>query len=318
MTNSKKLFIIGLTIFLSAIILIVGMFYLQDISIKNSNYSFNVIFNETPGLYEGDDVKMFGKKIGVITDIRIIDKKVTVELSIDNSFAFKIPIDSKIQVKSEGFLGTKYISIASGSDNNKFISVGDTVYGIGDYDFSEITTEIGPIAEDLGLFMNRLNALFRDEEKDKIRQIITNIESLSDNINQFSDINKNIISDNDKTKIKNTIDDLSAVSSMLKNKLDNDVSSIINNMKVLSESAPELKQTINNLKEITDSFDETSKDITKMMNNIEQKNNTLGKILYEDSLYVNINGVALDLRDLIKDVKENPAKYMKAYFQGKK
>ncbi len=318
MTNSKKLFIIGLTIFLSVIILIVGMFYLQDISIKNSNYSFNVIFNETPGLYEGDDVKMFGKKIGVITDIRIIDKKVTVELSIDNSFAFKIPIDSKMQVKSEGFLGTKYISIASGSDNNKFISVGDTVYGIGDYDFSEITTEIGPIAEDLGLFMNRLNALFRDEEKDKIRQIITNIESLSDNINQFSDINKNIISDNDKTKIKNTIDDLSAVSSMLKNKLDNDISSIINNMKVLSESAPELKQTINNLKEITDSFDETSKDITKMMNNIEQKNNTLGKILYEDSLYVNINGVALDLRDLIKDVKENPAKYMKAYFQGKK
>ena len=92
MTNSKKLFIIGVTIFLSAIILVVGMFYLQDISIKNSNYSFNVIFNETQVLYEGDDVKMFGKKIGIITDIRIIDKKVTVELSIDNSFAFKIPI----------------------------------------------------------------------------------------------------------------------------------------------------------------------------------------------------------------------------------
>ena len=110
--------------YLAIIILIVGMFYLQDISIKNSNYSFNVIFKETPGLYEGDDVKMFGKKIGVITDIRILDKKINVELSIDNSFAFKIPIDSKIQVKSEGFLGTKYISIASGSDNNKFISVG--------------------------------------------------------------------------------------------------------------------------------------------------------------------------------------------------
>jgi len=318
MNNTKKLFIIGVTVFLSAIILVGGMFYLQDISIKNSNYSFNVIFNETPGLYEGDDVKMFGKKIGVITDIRILDKKVNVELSIDNSFAFKIPIDSKIQVKSEGFLGTKYVSIASGSDNKKFISVGETVYGIGDYDFSEITTEIGPIAEDLGLFMNRLNALFRDEEKDKIRQIISNIESLSDNINQFSDVNKNIISDEDKQKIKNLIDDLSITSSILKNKLDNDVSTIIDNMKILSKSAPELKETIENLKEITDSFDETSKDINQMIDNIEKKNNTLGKLLYEDSLYVNINGVALDLRDLIKDVKENPTKYMKAYFQGKK
>ena len=318
MSNSKKLFIIGLTVFLSAIILVFGMFYLQDISMKNSNYSFNVIFNETPGLYEGDDVKMFGKKIGVITDIRIIDKKVTVELSIDNSFAFKIPIDSKIQVKSEGFLGTKYISIMSGSDNNKFISVGDTVYGIGDYDFSEITTEIGPIAEDLGLFMNRLNALFRDEEKDKIRQIISNIESLSSNINEFSDINKNIISDEEKIKIKNLIDDLSETSSVLKEKLDNDITAIIKNMKILSESAPELNETIKNLKDITESFDKTSKEINNMIEKIEKKDNSLGKLLYEDSLYVNINGVALDLRSLIEDVKENPAKYMKAYFQGKK
>jgi len=318
MNNNKKLFIIGFTVFISTIILVGGMFFLQDISIKNSNYSFYVIFNETPGLYEGDDVKMLGKKIGKITDTEIINKKVTVQLSIDNSFAFKIPIDSKIEVKSEGFLGTKYIAIAPGSDNNKFIAVGETVYGIGDYDFSEITMEIGPIAEDIRLFMNRINALFRDEEKDKIRQIVTNVESLTDNMNQFSNMNKNIISDEDKDKIKGIIDDLSETSGVLKNKLDNDVSSIVENMKVLSNSAPELSQAIDNLKDITASFEETSNDINKMIANIEKKNNTLGKLLYEDSLYMNINGVALDLRNLIKDVKENPTKYMKAYFQGKK
>ena len=303
MSNTKQLFLIGFTIFISIIIFIAGIFYLQDISIKNSNYSFNVIFKETPGLYEGDDVKMLGKKIGKITDTKIINKEVHVELSIDNSFAFKIPIDSKIEVKSEGFLGTKYIAIDPGSDNNNFISVGETVYGIGDYDFSAITTEIGPIAEDVALFMNRLNSLFRDEEKDKIRQIITNIESLTDNINEFSDINSNIISDEDKKKIKGLINDLSETSA---------------SMNSLSDSTPELKEIIENLRNITDSFDSSSKDINEMIMNIEKKNNTLGKLIYEDSLYININGVALDLRDLIKDIKENPTKYMKAYFQGKK
>ena len=58
--------------------------------------------------------------------------------------------------------------------------------------------------------------------------------------------------------------------------------------------------------------------IKTKIDNIEKKNNTLGNLIYEDSLYININGVALDLRDLIKDIKENPTKYMKAYFQGKK
>ena len=55
-----------------------------------------------------------------------------------------------------------------------------------------------------------------------------------------------------------------------------------------------------------------------MIMNIESKNNTIGKLIYEDSLYINVNGVALDLRDLIQDIKQNPTKYMKAYFQGKK
>ena len=35
---------------------------------------------------------------------------VAVELTIDNRFSFNIPIDSEIEVKSEGLLGSKYIS----------------------------------------------------------------------------------------------------------------------------------------------------------------------------------------------------------------
>ena len=76
MNNSKKLFIIGLTVLASVVIFVGGMFFLQEISLNSSNYSFNVIFNQTPGLYEGDDVKMLGKKIGTITNTKIIDKKV--------------------------------------------------------------------------------------------------------------------------------------------------------------------------------------------------------------------------------------------------
>ena len=314
----SRLFWVGFIVFSSILVFYYGIRFLQEESFQSTTFKFSVVFNDLQGLDISDDVKMLGKKIGTITDTKIIDKKVSVELSIDNSFAFKIPVDSKIEVKSEGFLGTKYISIAPGADNNKFIAVGETVYGIGDYDFSEITTEIGPITHDVGVFMNRLNALFRDEERDRIRELIANIESLSNNINEFSDANKDIISSEDKKKIKILIDDLSIASSTLKNKLDKDVSDIIDNMKDLSESTPELKETIENLKNITSSFSKNSQSINTMIANIENKNNTLGRLLHEDSLYININGVALDLRSLIKDVQENPTKYMKAYFQGKK
>ena len=318
MSNTKKLFIIGLMFFVSVLIFIGGILFLQDISLKNSNYSFNVIFENVQGLYEGDDVKMLGKKIGKVTKTKIIQDKIQAELSIDNSFAFKIPIDSKIEVKSEGFLGTKYISIDPGSSNDKFIAVGETVLGTREYDFSEITPEIVPITQDIAIFTRRLKTLLGEDEKDKIRNIIKNIESLTNNIDEFSNISSDLISENDKNNLKDLINNFNLISETLKKELDGDVVNIIDNLNSLSNSSPELKEVITNLNSITKSLDKSSVSINDMLTKIESKDNTLGKLIYNDSLYLNVNGVALDLRELIQDIKENPTKYMKAYFQGKK
>ena len=112
----SKLFWMGLLIFISMGIFIFGILYVQDISIKKSNYSFTVIFDNVQGLNEGDDVNMLGKRIGKVSRAKIIGQKIAVELSIDNSFAFKIPVDSKIEVKSEGLMGSKYVSISPGEN----------------------------------------------------------------------------------------------------------------------------------------------------------------------------------------------------------
>ena len=102
----SKFFWMGLLIFVLIGFFLLGIMYIQDITLKKSNYSFTVIFENVQGLNEGDDVNMLGKRIGKVSRAKIIGQKIAVELSIDNSFAFKIPIDSKIEVKSEGLMGS--------------------------------------------------------------------------------------------------------------------------------------------------------------------------------------------------------------------
>ena len=107
-----NLFKIGFIAFFSTIGFVVGIMYLKDIKLQKSNFNFSVIFDSAQGLNVGDNVTMLGKRIGKVTKTRIIEgQKIGVDLSIDNSFSLKIPIDSKIHVKSEGILGEKYISI---------------------------------------------------------------------------------------------------------------------------------------------------------------------------------------------------------------
>ena len=54
----KKTFWIGLFIISVFIFFILGILFIQDVNIRNSNYSFTVIFEDVQGLYDGDDVNV--------------------------------------------------------------------------------------------------------------------------------------------------------------------------------------------------------------------------------------------------------------------
>ena len=86
----SRLFWIGLIFVFSSIAFVGGLLYLQEISIRKSNYSFTVLFENVQGLHVGDQVDMLGKKIGKVSQTRIIGQKIAVEVSIDNSFSLII------------------------------------------------------------------------------------------------------------------------------------------------------------------------------------------------------------------------------------
>ena len=80
----SRLFWIGSIFVLSSIVFVGGLLYLQDISIRKSNYMFTVLFENVQGLNMGDEVDMLGKKIGKVSHTRIMGQKIAVGLSIDN------------------------------------------------------------------------------------------------------------------------------------------------------------------------------------------------------------------------------------------
>ena len=292
---------IGLIVSLVTVVFVVGLLYLQDISLQKSNYSFTVLFDNVQGLHEGDDVTMLGKRVGKVSKTMIFESKIAVELSIDNSFAFSIPIDSKIEVKSEGLIGTKYVSITPGINTKTFISAGQSLEGTKEYDFSEITPGIVPLTQDLGVFARRLKATLGEEQKDDIRSTIKNIESLTNQIDSYAINYSEIISNEDKEDIKKTIQSLEKTSSNLN--------------KIVSK---DFSKAIDNVNKVANNFSDISKQLGDFSEKIND-NSTISKLLHEDDeLYQESLGLIKDLRKLTNDLQSNPTKYMKAYWKGKK
>ena len=87
----SRLFWIGFTFIFFSIVFIGGLLYLQEISLRKSNYMFTVLFDNVQGLHMGDQVDMLGKKIGKVSQTRIKGQKIAVELSIDNMIYQDVP-----------------------------------------------------------------------------------------------------------------------------------------------------------------------------------------------------------------------------------
>ncbi|HJM84833.1 MAG TPA: MlaD family protein [Candidatus Marinimicrobia bacterium] len=317
----SRLFWIGMIFVLSSIAFIGGLLYLQEISIRKSNYTFNVLFDNIQGLNVGDQVDMLGKKIGKVSHSRIIGQKIAVELSIDNSFSFSIPVDSKIEVKSEGLIGSKFISISPGLNTKEFILPGETVEGLREFDFAEITPGIVPLTQDLSAFARRLKATLGEEEKDNIRLTIHNIESLTAELDTFVYNYRNIISDNDKKNFQDFIKNLSGTVKDLKygvNKEINKLDGMLDDLKKVTDKSEELSTTITELKKSSKSFAISTEKFNKILNKIDNGEGTMGKLVNDSALYENMNNLVNEMRTLVDDIKENPAKYMKAYRKSKK
>ena len=317
----SRLFWIGMIFVLSSIAFIGGLLYLQEISIRKSNYTFNVLFDNIQGLNVGDQVDMLGKKIGKVSHSRIIGQKIAVELSIDNSFSFSIPVDSKIEVKSEGLIGSKFISITPGLNTKEFILPGETVEGLREFDFAEITPGIVPLTQDLSAFARRLKATLGEEEKDNIRLTIHNIESLTAELDTFVYNYRNIISDNDKKNFQDFIKNLSGTVKDLKygvNKEINKLDGMLDDLKKVTDKSEELSTTITELKKSSKSFAISTEKFNKILNKIDNGEGTMGKLVNDSALYENMNNLVNEMRTLVDDIKENPAKYMKAYRKSKK
>jgi len=317
----SRLFWIGMIFVLSSIAFIGGLLYLQEISIRKSNYTFNVLFDNIQGLNVGDQVDMLGKKIGKVSHSRIIGQKIAVELSIDNSFSFSIPVDSKIEVKSEGLIGSKFISISPGLNTKEFILPGETVEGLREFDFAEITPGIVPLTQDLSAFARRLKATLGEEEKDNIRLTIHNIESLTAELDTFVYNYRNIISDNDKKNFQDFIKNLSGTVKDLKygvNKEINKLDGMLDDLKKVTDKSEELSSTITELKKSSVSFAKSTEKFNKILNKIDNGEGTMGKLVSDSALYENMNNLVNEMRTLVDDIKENPAKYMKAYRKSKK
>ena len=101
---------------------------------SKDSYLLKAKFIKVGGIMIGNDVKMSGVKIGVVSNVRL-DEEYFAEVTFKVYSRIKIPKEVSIEVSNDGILGNKYLSISPiNRDDKNFLNANSEIKNVKDFE----------------------------------------------------------------------------------------------------------------------------------------------------------------------------------------
>ncbi len=300
---------LGFLVIACLAILIWGINYLKGIDLLKRSSNYFVVYEKIDGLLKSSSVTINGYQVGQVTDIEFLSDysgRLLVTMSLEEDF--KIAKGSTAKIISSDIMGTKSIKLEV-VHSGEYYQPDDTIPGTIEGDLKEqVSMQVLPLkkkAEELIASLDSaltvVTSVFNPKTRDNLSKSFENINYTIANIESVSGELKKIMNSGQVNSIVSNID---SISSTLKQN-SGQISNIIGNMSSLSDSLSKLN--------ISPVFTEISSSVAGLNAIIQKLNSTessAGLLINDPMLYQNLNNLAGSLDLLLKDVRNNPKRYV--------
>ncbi|MBD23351.1 MAG: outer membrane lipid asymmetry maintenance protein MlaD [Alphaproteobacteria bacterium] len=134
----KKNYFESILGFLTLVISLSFLFKFVNVNTNNNEtYQLKAKFLKAGGISSGNDVKMRGVKIGVVSDV-YLDKDYFAVVDFQVYKQISVPKQSIVKIASDGILGNKYLSITpGGNDLKEVLSNNQEIQDVEDFESIE-------------------------------------------------------------------------------------------------------------------------------------------------------------------------------------
>jgi phospholipid/cholesterol/gamma-HCH transport system substrate-binding protein len=289
---------VGLFAAASIVLLYFGFNFLKGIDFFATTAKYYVIYDNVDNLAVSNPVRVSGFAVGRVSKISIlpdIKHRVLVEIDIDSKI--KLGDSTKAILDSE-LLGGKFIVLSIGIVKDP-IKPGDTIAAkLAKGMFAMLTETATPVATNLQTTLSKFNVVI-----DNLAQNSKRLDSIFRKLQSTPDIlNRTLLTANDKIgSLSTTFTD---VATNLNGTL-NELKPTLKNFAVLSDSLKQLELNKTVLK-----TQQTLNNLNETLSKLRKGDNTVSKLMTEDTLYVNLNRLLVRLDSLVDHFNKNPKHFM--------
>ena len=311
----------------------------------------SVIMTDVAGLKPGAPVWLAGVDVGIVTDIHFEKpyntNEVEIVLQIEQNAMKKISKDSVITIKTRGLMGEKYVDI---TPSRYITEVPETrLYGTQMTKLDDVMQKAGKAFDKLNQSLDKINRgegtlgrIATDTKLyDNLVGLTTELKSFAGTINRgegtLGRLNRSsepydrLMSILDKTDV--AIEDIQSsqgtLSQLLHDReLYDKMVALADQSKQAAEDVRELEKritspdgTFGKLLEDREFYDKgmalmeradsSVKSFEDLVNKVNRGEGTVGRLVSDRELYDNMNKMMDQMNLLVRDIKENPRRYLK-------
>ena len=297
--KSFLLVIVGLSVF------IFGYNFLKGQSILKSQKTLYAIYPEIEGLIPGAKVTLNGLSIGSVTQADFLPGTMQIVITMNIRGDVNFSNQSTAVLYETGLIGGKAISISPDMNYTMSIKSGDTLNSQIKPGFTELVNrQIAPLQEKIVSTLTSVDSLFvgvsnvlNSDTQNNLKNTLENLSLSLENINEASNVLSNLLISN-QDNFSSTMDNLNLTSK---------------NLSTISDSLAAIK-----FAKTVRQYEIVAENINSVLNSLESGEGSAGMFLKDKSVYDQLNKAANSLDNLLKDLKQNPKKYVHFSIFGKK
>jgi phospholipid/cholesterol/gamma-HCH transport system substrate-binding protein len=274
---------VGILVFAALVLLSILVFGVGEVRLFERGHRYNVIFDSSAGLNEGAQVRMGGVKVGSVTNVDFIDYKGKRRVVVTILIRKNLPLHAKdrFKITMTGLLGDNYVEVNPGPSLAAVIKPGATIEGSHVVGMDEM---FKMVQDGLG----SINEMLDKPTIESFKRTVSNVEEMSEDLTY--------ILGESSEDITVTLGNLRSMSYTLDG--------------MMSRNEDNFDVTMDNLSGMSGDLRYTATSLRGIAEGLEAGEGSAGKLLKDDRLYNDLIDTTAEAKDLIKDVRERPGRYI--------
>lgn len=309
---------IGLFVTCTIVLFIWGVTFLKGKTLFGTSQYVWAQYDRIDNLVAANPVFLNGYKIGQVAEVHLNPQTLKVDVKIIIKEPVKIPQASVARIVSADLMGTKAIELIF-SNLKVYVQNGDTLKSAIEESLKEsFNRQLAPIQAKTERFLLSIDSVlaglqdvFAKSSRIKMKSSLESLHNTLLELEKISVRTSAILSESN-SHINATTTNIFQFTEQLKQQKDK-LGPIMDHLKATSDSLSHIQWNT-----LAGKIQSDANRLDNLLQAVQQKKGTLGKLVYEDSLYTALNALTQNLNTLVSDLKAHPGDYVHVSVFGKK